>query len=36
MFCLAQLRLLEWLHLGDAGVEAMKERGRVQVGKIAD
>jgi N-acyl-D-aspartate/D-glutamate deacylase len=24
------------LHMGDAGLEAMKDRGRVQVGKIAD
>jgi len=36
MFSLAQLSYWSALHLGDAGLEAMKERGRVQVGKIAD
>lgn len=36
MFSLAQLSYWTALHLGDAGLEAMKERGRVQVGKIAD
>jgi N-acyl-D-amino-acid deacylase len=36
MFTLAQLSYWSALHLGDAGLEAMKERGRVQVGKIAD
>ena len=36
MFTLAQLSYWSALHMGDAGLEAMKERGRVQVGKIAD
>jgi cytosine/adenosine deaminase-related metal-dependent hydrolase len=36
MFSLAQLSYWSALHLGEAGLEAMKERGRVQVGKIAD
>jgi len=36
MFTLAQLSYWSALHLGNAGLEAMKERGRVQVGKIAD
>jgi N-acyl-D-amino-acid deacylase len=36
MFTLAQLSYWSALHLGDAGLEAMKERGRVQVSKIAD
>ncbi|MGE0056326.1 MAG: amidohydrolase family protein [Hyphomicrobium sp.] len=36
MFSLAQLSYWSALHLGDAGLEAMKERGRLQVGKIAD
>ena len=36
MFQLAQLSYWPALHLGDAGLEAMKNRGRVQVGKVAD
>jgi len=36
MFTLAQLSYWNAKHMGDAGIEGMKERGRVQVGKIAD
>ena len=36
MFTLAQLSYWSAEHLGNAGIEAMKERGRVQVGKVAD
>jgi len=36
MFTLSQLSYWSALHLGDAGLEDMKQRGRVQVGKIAD
>jgi len=36
MFQLAQLSYWPALHLGDAGLQSMKERGRVQVGKVAD
>ena len=36
MFQLSQLSYWPALHLGDAGLQAMKDRGRVQVGKIAD
>ena len=36
MFTLSQLSYWTAKHLGDTGLEAMKERGRVQVGKIAD
>ncbi len=36
MFTLAQLSYWNAKHMGDAGIEAMKERGRVQVGAIAD
>ena len=36
MFTLAQLSYWTAKHLGDTGLEAMKERGRVQVGKVAD
>jgi len=36
MFTLAQLSYWNAKHLGDTGLEAMKERGRVQVGKVAD
>jgi hypothetical protein len=36
MFTLSQLSYWTAKHLGDTGIEAMKERGRVQVGKIAD
>ncbi len=36
MFSLAQLSYWSALHLGAAGLEDMRERGRVQVGKIAD
>ena len=36
MFTLAQLSYWTAKHLGDTGLEAMKERGRVQVGMVAD
>jgi len=36
MFTLAQTSYWNAKHLGDAGIEAMKERGRVQVGMVAD
>jgi len=36
MFTLSQLSYWTAKHLGDTGLDAMKERGRVQVGKIAD
>jgi len=36
MFTLAQLSYWNAKHMGDAGIAAMKARGRVQVGKIAD
>ncbi|NMM48319.1 amidohydrolase family protein [Marinigracilibium pacificum] len=36
MFTLSQLSYWNAKHLGDTGLEAMKERGRVQVGKVAD
>ncbi|WP_338092670.1 aminoacylase [Salipiger mangrovisoli] len=36
MFTLAQLSYWSAKHLGDTGLRAMQERGRVQVGKIAD
>ena len=36
MFTLSQLTYWTAKHLGDAGLEAMRERGRVQVGKVAD
>jgi len=36
MFTLAQLSYWNAKHLGDTGLEAMKQRGRVQVGRIAD
>jgi hypothetical protein len=36
MFTLAQLSYTSAKHLGDTGLKAMQERGRVQVGKIAD
>ena len=36
MFTLAQMSYWTAKHLGDTGLEAMKERGRVQVGKVAD
>lgn len=36
MFTLSQLSYWTAKHLGDTGIEAMKDRGRVQVGKIAD
>ncbi|WP_193431325.1 aminoacylase [Moorena producens] len=36
MFTLAQTSYWSAKHLGDAGLEAMKQRGRVQEGKIAD
>lgn len=36
MFTLCQLSYWSAKHLGDAGLEAMQQRGRVQVGKVAD
>lgn len=36
MFTISQLTYWTALHLGDTGLDAMKERGRVQVGKVAD
>jgi len=36
MFTLAQTSYWSAKHLGDMGLEAMQERGRVQVGKVAD
>ncbi len=36
MFTLSQLSYWTAKHLGDSGIEAMKQRGRVQVGKVAD
>jgi len=36
MFTVAQTSYWNAKHLGDAGIEAMKERGRVQVGKVGD
>ncbi len=36
MFTIAQLSYWSAKHLGDAGLQSMKERGRVQEGKVAD
>ena len=36
MFTIAQASYWPAKHLGDTGLEAMKERGRLQVGKVAD
>lgn len=36
MFTLSQLSYWTAKHLGDTGLEAMQQRGRVQIGKIAD
>jgi N-acyl-D-amino-acid deacylase len=36
MFTVAQTSYWSAKHMGDAGIEAMKERGRIQVGKVAD
>jgi N-acyl-D-amino-acid deacylase len=36
MFTLSQLSYWTAKHLGDTGLEDMKQRGRVQVGKVAD
>lgn len=36
MFAISQLSYWTAKHLGDAGLQSMKERGRLQVGKIAD
>ncbi|MDP4745018.1 MAG: amidohydrolase family protein [Porticoccaceae bacterium] len=36
MFTLSQLSYWNAKHLGDTGLEAMRERGRVQVGMVAD
>jgi len=36
MFTIAQASYWSAKHLGDSGLESMKERGRLQIGKIAD
>jgi len=36
MFSLAQMSYWPAKHLGDTGLQAMQERGRMQVGKVAD
>jgi len=36
MFTIAQASYWAAKHMGDSGLEAMKERGRLQVGKVAD
>jgi len=36
MFTVAQLSYWAALHLGDTGLQAMKDRGRIQLGKVAD
>ena len=36
MFTIAQASYWVAKHLGDTGLESMKERGRIQVGKMAD
>ena len=36
MFTLAQSSYWAALHLGNSGLEAMKQRGRIQIGKVAD
>lgn len=36
MFTISQLSYWSAKHLGDAGLQSMKERGRVQLGKVAD
>jgi N-acyl-D-glutamate deacylase len=36
MFTIAQASYWAAKHMGDAGLEAMKDRGRLQVGKVAD
>ncbi len=36
MFTIAQASYWSAKHLGDTGLEAMKDRGRLQVGKVAD
>jgi N-acyl-D-glutamate deacylase len=36
MFTIAQASYWTAKHLGDTGIEAMKDRGRLQVGKVAD
>ena len=36
MFTIAQASYWPAKHLGDTGLEAMKQRGRIQIGKIAD
>jgi len=36
MFTIAQASYWSAKHMGDTGLEAMKERGRLQVGKVAD
>jgi N-acyl-D-glutamate deacylase len=36
MFTLSQLSYWAALHLGNTGLQAMKDRGRIQIGKVAD
>ena len=36
MFTVAQSSYWAALHLGNSGLEAMKQRGRIQIGKVAD
>ena len=36
MFTIAQASYWAAKHMGDSGLEAMQERGRLQVGKVAD
>ena len=36
MFTLSQLSYWHAKHLGDAGIDAMKIRGRMQEGRVAD
>ena len=36
MFTIAQASYWAAKHMGDTGLEAMQERGRLQVGKVAD
>ena len=36
MFTIAQSSYWAALHLGDSGLEAMKQSGRIQIGKVAD
>jgi len=36
MFTISQASYWVAKHLGDSGLEAMKQRGRIQIGKVAD